>query len=521
MSATQPRFGRRSQIKQVISRHKGKAVLIPALSILAATLVILFCPRTYHSEAVLFLQVGRESVGIDPTAAMGQTISLQQSGRDDEVKSAIDILRSRGVLGKTVDRLTPEVVLGEGEHGSGETNALASTIGSVMGTLGGIVASVDPISKREKAIIELGESLVIESERGSTAIEVEIESETPELAQQLLTELIAVYSEEHARIYRNQNSQAFFKDQMDELEKKLDAAKEAMRDKKNELGIASITARRETLEGTLLAIELERTKTEQELASANARVADLKQQLGNLPERVATATKTMPNEGADMLRQALYDLEIRKADLTARYADNHPLVVAINDQVEAAKKVVDAQDVERHETIDDVNPIHQQLMLTLKEQQSLVAGYVSRLELITGQAQQIKQDLNLLNDTEIALYQLEREVLLRESEFFKYAENFEQARIDQELEANRISNVSMLQEPLLLEKPVSPSKSLVVLAALFLATAGTAAAILASEKQQEAELEAERELNSDSMSDSGLVTQAQGKVGRRRVLTSK
>ncbi len=67
-------------------------------------------PRTYASTAKLFLQRGRESVGSDPTAnATGQTIALQQAGREAEIKSAIDVLKSRGLIEPIVDKLTPVV----------------------------------------------------------------------------------------------------------------------------------------------------------------------------------------------------------------------------------------------------------------------------------------------------------------------------------------------------------------------------------------------------------------------------
>ena len=44
-----------------------------------AVLYITFCPKTYTSEAKLFVRVGRESVSLDPTATTGQVITLQEA----------------------------------------------------------------------------------------------------------------------------------------------------------------------------------------------------------------------------------------------------------------------------------------------------------------------------------------------------------------------------------------------------------------------------------------------------------
>ena len=469
-------------IAEIIFRNRGKIFFIPLLCLLAGGIVIKYFPRTYHSEAVLFLQVGRESVGIDPTATTGQTIALQQTGRDDEVKSAVDVLRSRGVLKKVVERLTPGVVLGESSEFSAEPNIISDISAATLGRVAGAIKELDPITPEEEAMISVGDSLVIDTERGSTAIQVQIEADTPQLAQRILECLVEVYKEEHARIHRNQNSQAFFHDQSEKLRQELDAANLAIREAKDSMGIASVGGRRNTLEGQVSAIEGEKYKTEQELSTALARVRDLNDELVNLPQRVATSRTTKPNEGADLMRQELYALQIRKADLEARYNSNHPLVEAVSHQVEQAQHVVDAQVADREETVDDVNPVHQQLSLTLKEQESVVAGYESRLETLNEQLQLVLQDLKVLNANELKISELEREVRLRETEFFEYAKNKEQARIDQELEEQRISNIVVAQEPLLLDKPVSPSKAMVLLASLMLATVGTAAAVFASER---------------------------------------
>ena len=82
-------------------RNRDNIFVYQLLIIVLTLFVILFWPRTYSSEAQLFMQRGRESVGLDPTAAMGETIALQQSGRDSEIKTAIQVLFSRGAVSYT------------------------------------------------------------------------------------------------------------------------------------------------------------------------------------------------------------------------------------------------------------------------------------------------------------------------------------------------------------------------------------------------------------------------------------
>ena len=80
------------------------------------------------------------------------------------------------------------------------------------------------------------------------------------------------------------------------------------------------------------------------------------------------------------------------------------------------------------------------------------------------------------------LDQLERQTELARSKYFQYSHNLEDSRISTELENDQISNVSVAQAATLAEKPVSPSKALVIAGTLMLATAGTATLVFASEQ---------------------------------------
>ena len=173
---------------------------------------------------------------------------------------------------------------------------------------------------------------------------------------------------------------------------------------------------------------------------------------------------------------------MKSLDLQARYSDSHPLVQAVNDQLKEAKQLLAQQAAERTETTDDINPIHRQLSLELKHEYSVVAGLKARVEELLGQKETVLADQRAVNQFEVTLDQLSRQTDLARSKFFQYARTMEEARIDKELESERISNVSIVQPATFAEKPVTPSALLVGLATLVLATAGTGALVLASEQ---------------------------------------
>jgi len=119
-----------SDLVGMLFRNKKKVVFIPLLLLSLAILVILYAPRKYRSEAKVYLQVGRESVKLDPTATTGDTISMQSINRASEIVTAMESLKSRGTIERAVDKLSPETVLGNGGIGEKQSNVLIQTLKS-------------------------------------------------------------------------------------------------------------------------------------------------------------------------------------------------------------------------------------------------------------------------------------------------------------------------------------------------------------------------------------------------------
>src|SRR5215211_6406957 len=97
-------------VLSALQRFRGRAIVFFVVALAAVVAGVLIAPREYSSEARLFLRVGRESVALDPTATMGEKISINDT-RQNEINSALEMLRSRELCGHVVDRLGPEIFL--------------------------------------------------------------------------------------------------------------------------------------------------------------------------------------------------------------------------------------------------------------------------------------------------------------------------------------------------------------------------------------------------------------------------
>ncbi len=458
-----------------IWRARRKIVLFQLLSLLATIFVILFWPRSYSSEAKIFLQRGHESVSLDPTATTGKTIALQQAGRDAEIKSAIDVLMSRGIIEATVDELTPDVVLGSVAVGEAKKTAVGDAIKSVLGSAVNLIRSIDPASDRERAVISIEKGLVVDAERKSEIISVIYEADTPELAQTVVAGIVDEYKAKHSELHRTTGSTAFFDEQSSRLREELETASNALGKAKNALGVASINDQRAIMESRLGSIRQSLMDNEKDMNAGVAMGRSLMSQLRSRPKRLERSATTKRNSPEDLQGQALYNLTLKLAEAQSNFKSSHPSVRSLQAQVIEAKQELASQRTDQVEKVNDINPVHEKLTFDYTSNKAKLAGLKASREKLSNQERDLLAQIRDLNKHAIKIEQMERDVKVADKKYMTYAENLEEARVGQALQANSISSINIAQDATLQEKPVAPSKPLVVLCGLLFAMAGSVA----------------------------------------------
>jgi len=448
-------------------RHKKKILLYNLLVLLAISAIIMLWPRKYRSEAKIWIKIGRENTRLDPTAATGETISIQENDREDEIKSVLDVIASRGVVASVVDELTPEVVLGDaplpGEEEEEEPNPIIKSLTSSLGSVIETFKQIDPISDKEEAIQEVIENVAVSSARKSNVVSIEYDGDSPKLAQAVVESMIEQYTKCHARIFITQGSKDFFKDQKAALKKDVADKEEQLMNFKDKMGLASIGGHRTMLEDQMGAAQQQKMDTIRELEGAKAKVSAINKMLTTQPKNIRAEQKSVPNTGRDLVRAQLYELQVQRMELEARLKD-HPRIDAIKKQEAQARSELARRDnTSRMEVTEAVNEVHQELLLALGTAKANVAGFTAALTALNQQESTIATHIKELNSSGIKIEQLQRDLNLAVENYSKYSENLEDARISEALDLQAFSNISLAQTPTLEEKPVSPSKGILIL----------------------------------------------------------
>lgn len=458
IAQSKPEFATTTRdIFRLLFRHKTKVIFCFALTTCAAIAIIFFWPRKYRSESKLLVRLGRETVSLDPTATTGQIMPISMS-RETEVSSVLEMLRSRVMIEKLVDQIGPDAIL------QPTTAAKTSAAESPSASLNlKAWMNLDPISDREKAIGRVGQCLDSAIEKRSDVITVSGTADSPELAQRIVAKLVDIYLGEHARMHRTAGSQAFFTEQTEMLRKQLSDALSKLRDAKNGMGIVGVENQCIILQREIIDVENKYGQSTAALAASRERARSLREGFEGLPERLPTdEIKGFPNAAADSMRQDLYHLEIREAELASRFSDEFPALVAVREQIKTAKAPLTKEEQRRTQSTTTVNSVHNQIQFNLLIENSNIESLDAQTLALNKQLSQLRERVRLLNEHEPQIAKLEQEVALCKANYIMYCEKSEQSRIDNALQNERITNLNVIQPASLVASPVSPHKTSVL-----------------------------------------------------------
>jgi uncharacterized protein involved in exopolysaccharide biosynthesis len=437
-----------AHLQRALRRYWKLAAGVVAGAAFLALVGTIFMPRSYISEARLFVRFGREN-RLDPTADGGQMVAISES-RESEINSLIEIFKSRAILDRVVEELGPQYILsGRVKPASAKSAALTAT------TPAGLPEP--PSSAHLQAVQELEREVSIWSPRKSNTINVSCKAKSPAIAQQIVAKLVQVYLAEHVRVHNTPGSFEFFVQQ------------------------TGVDGKRKELEGQIGDIAGKLLTNDAELKTSEAKIASLKKLIADLPAKIVTQEVEGPNAAFDGMRQTLYNLEAKQQELASKMTDDHPQLAAIRQQVADLREILADQPIERLAATEAVNPARQAQELALLNEQATADSLRGRGRELLALQEKLRASLKQLNTHEVEIDQLQQAVELAEARHKDYAEKLEQARINRSLDEERISSLSIVQPASYVAKSTGPRRLYVLAAGLMFALlSGLAAALIAN-----------------------------------------
>lgn len=459
-------------VYRALFRHKYKAALFFLLVMVSVVLATAMTPRVYRSESILYLRLGRENVTLDPTVTLSpETVVAIPQSRENELNSVSEILRSRVFIEEVVDAIGPEKVLGPESSEPTTKAASGNQLASVSGPAGHPVSEssgvwekwlqkVKPgtgMTARDRALLQVTEQLGVEPMRKSDLILVTYKGWSPEIAQAVVGKLVDTYLQQHVHLNRTGGAYEFLVDETARLHDRLSQAEQKLLELRNKTGVSAPVEQQELLLGRIGRLQDELLQAQAAAAVSEVKIQRLRDQLARMPTtQVIDTTSGITNEGTDEMRAQFYALKLQEMAASTKYTDEHPLLKETRRQATEAKELLDREEKTRTQVTTGPDRAYEQVQLALITEQPLLASLKTQADQLQSQLAAAGEELRSLNENEVLIASLKREIEMDEASYRKYAANLEQARIDQELERQRISNIKLVQPATYEVKPVSP-----------------------------------------------------------------
>ncbi|MGH9928077.1 MAG: GumC family protein [Pyrinomonadaceae bacterium] len=438
----------------ILFRHK----LLLCVTFLAVALgtaaITLLMPNEYESRMKILVKNTRSDVPITPEQTVGSTGNFFENDvSENQINSEIELLTSEDLL--------KQVVTECGLYGGG--SSLSSSLGLKQ-------APRSQATQVEEAAKRLAKDLVITPVKKANIIEVKYTSRSPEKAAAVLRKLGDLYLEKHVKLHRPPGTYEFFKTQADQSEAALQDAEKRLSSFQQSMNVVSLTQQKDQTVQKLTEAKSKLLETETFLREVSDRIAKVQQQLETLAPRVVTQSRALPNQySAERLNTLIVELQNRRTQLLTKFRPDDRLVKEVDQQLKNTRVALDKASKETAtEQSTDLNPLRQTLEAELARGRVDQAGAAGRHEMLIRQVKDYEAQLSRLEGITAEYEDLSRQKKESGDNYQLYKKKEEEARITDELDQSKITNVSVAEPPVQSQIPAKPNRPLNLILGVFL-----------------------------------------------------
>ncbi|WP_193210586.1 GumC family protein [Luteolibacter marinus] len=423
----------------VLFKHKWLILICSALGFAAAAAVFVTRKPLYQSNGKILVNYVLQRGGVD-----ARENEIETGGRsgDQVINTELEILRS-GDLAEDVakavglDRLVPK--------GRGPAN-LADAASVVLGGL-----EVAPVS------------------RGSNVVLITYRNPDPQLARDVLQQVMMLYPNKHLEIHRSVGAFESVARQTENARDRLEKTEKELNQLKADSGIVSIreestsyATQRDKIEQDLMTSEAERDALRTTVAALKLRIGggaepgseeeknrEVEKPLSSLPTQQATPEDIVIYQG---LTDKLTDLRKRGNELSSKYADGHFLIIKNEEEVskvEAERLAL----IERKPSLVLAPAGENGANVSLDPRSELERHEVAlgEVEAKISRYQANLSDLEIrfrrITAIEPKMTELERRKEMEDADYRLLASKLKKAKIDHDLDPTKLSNLPVVQHP--------------------------------------------------------------------------
>ncbi|GHU35240.1 chain-length determining protein [Betaproteobacteria bacterium] len=331
----------------------------------------------------------------------------------------------------------------------------------------------------ESLIDDLAKTLTIKSTSRDNLYTLAHTDPQPDRAKRIVQSLVSIFVESGLGDKRKDADSArkFIDDQIQVYQKKLEEAEERLKEFKLR-NLSAQTGEGKDYFGRLSEVSSELERARLELREVENSRDAIKRQLAGEESVLTSGTPEAASGVVPEIDGRIDTLKRNLDGLLQRYTDRHPDVVGTRRMIKELEELR-LQEIDARKKLaasnpgiapPSTNPVHQQLRVSLAENEASVAKLRTRVAEYQSRYNQLKDDMKMVPQIEAELVQLNRDYDVHKKNYETLVTRRESATISGEMDASTATVGFRLIDPARASsKPVSPNRLLLLPMTLLLA----------------------------------------------------
>lgn len=452
-------------IFMIFFRQKNLILLVFVFTVFSISIWSFFSPEIFQSDAKLFVQLGRENISVDPSV-VGPTTPVRFD-RESEINSEVAALKSRVLVEQVVAEVGPSAILmAKGEEPAADSESQLADMGSGLLVRLGLKKPVPP---NEIAIAKVMENTSVGTDAQSNIIYASYQAENPKLAQNILNLLIEKYLDRHIVMHQTQAPLQFVEARANNLKEVLEQKEDALKQFQKQNSMSSMEGQKTKVLEQVNLIQIEIDRVAGLVGASSATIESLKKDLsGRSPKRELNRVIGRPNRAEEAIKDRLFELKTQEADLAARYPDSDRALINLRDKIKLVERQLSRESATHAEITEGVDTNYLALQLNLANEQAQLQALLARQKVLKTELAKRQQSLLEISPKEIDLQRIMREINIASSEYQKYRDNLQRAKMSSDLDSSKISNINIVQPATFSLIPIKPKKKIIILIGILL-----------------------------------------------------
>jgi uncharacterized protein involved in exopolysaccharide biosynthesis len=395
----------------------------------------------YEGTTRLLVKTGREfQTRSDPTAPV---VAVPSSTKQEIVNSEIQILTSRDLALAVINRIGVDKLY------PGATTDTA--VRSFQGDL-----KVAPVEQAD-------------------VIDVSYKNRGHDTAINALSALVELYQQKHAEMFADPRYK-FLDAQTKQYQDQLDAVVKKEADIRSAKSLFDVDAQRAKLLDDRAATTSILEQLRSQSIDAHQRIDFLTNRLKTTPPLITAGVA--PADAVEQAKARLLDLQVKSQQLHDRYVGDVKPMQDTDAEIAQLKQFLARNDPLNHKEWSQRNTAYDDMVVALNRAMADAAPLDQQIELREKQAKTIDARLRELEEGATAIADLERERRVLEELVHTYRTRYEEARMNEDLDRDRVVSISVIQQPDASARPAGPRHLPFALAGILIGLVGSAGLLL-------------------------------------------